>query len=425
MIQAKKFTLANGLRVIHVPMKDNPTAQVMVLVEVGSHFEQKKQSGISHFLEHMCFKGTERRSRPVDIVRELDQIGAEYNAFTGREYTGYWAKSQAAHFRTLMDIVSDVYLNSTLPEGEIKKEKGVVIEEINMYNDDPQSVVSDDFRTLMYGDQPAGWDIIGTRETVASFTREEILNYRKIHYVPESTILVVAGGVEEAELNSLANEYFGKMPKGEKGTKTKVVPPNKGVQVKLHTKKTDQTHVVLGFPTFDKYDNRRYALRVLRAVLRGGMSSRLFQRFRDELGMGYYINADYSHLTDMGTFSISTGIDVKRIEECVREIIAQIQSLRDTLVSDEELQKAKDYLSGRILLGLETSDDYADFYGFQELFSKEELRSPADAIARLKAVTAEEIQAIAKEYFTTENIHFAAIGPYDNEEEIKKYLRLS
>lgn len=424
MIKANTFTLANGLRVVHVPMTDNPTVEVMILVEAGSHFETKEQSGIAHFLEHMCFKGTVKRPRPVDIVRELDQIGAEYNAFTGREYTGYWMKAQAAHFTTISEIVSDIFLNSTFPEAEIEKEKGVVIGEINMYLDDPQSVVVDDFRTLMFGqDQAAGWDIAGFKETVQSFTKDQISQFQKGHYVPASSIVVVSGGVDEAQVKTMLDTHFAEMREGEKQNKTDTKLPERGVKLSLRQKKTDQTHLVFGFHTFNKYDERRYVSRVMRTVLRGGMSSRLFQRFRDELGMGYYINADYGHLTDSGTFTVSTGLDEKRLVEGVREIVAQFQKLRDELVSDEELQKARDYLSGRILLGLETSDDYADFYGFQALYSTEPIRTPEEVIKRLHAVTAEDIQAMAREYFTTENIHLAVIGPKQNEEEIRKYLR--
>ena len=217
-----KKVLKNGLRVITVPMKDNPTATVLVLVEAGSKYEEKKVNGISHFLEHMCFKGTSKRPKAIDISKELDTLGSQYNAFTAQEYTGYYAKSDAKHFHKIFDVVSDIYLNSTFPEIEMEKEKGVIIEEINMYEDMPQRHVQDLIMELLYGDQPAGWNIAGDKKNIFRMKRDDFVNYKKQHYLPEATVLVVAGAVTEKEVMTEVNKIFGKVVRGKKVNKRKV-----------------------------------------------------------------------------------------------------------------------------------------------------------------------------------------------------------
>src|SRR3989344_5944638 len=217
-----KKVLHNGLRVIIVPMKDNPTVTVLVLVEAGSKYEGKKNNGISHFLEHMCFKGTTKRPKAIDISKELDALGSHYNAFTAQEYTGYYAKSDAKHFVNIFDIVSDIYLNSTFPETEMQKEKGVIIEEINMYEDTPPKHLQDLIMKLLYGDQPAGWNIAGEKKNILNMKRDDFVNYHKKHYLPEATVLVVSGQVKQKEVFKEVNKIFGKIPRGIKGRKLKV-----------------------------------------------------------------------------------------------------------------------------------------------------------------------------------------------------------
>ncbi len=217
-----KKVLHNGLRVITVPMQDNPTVTVLVLVEAGSKYENKKNNGISHFLEHMCFKGTTKRPKAVDISKELDSIGSQYNAFTAQEYTGYYAKSDAKNFKQILDIVSDVYLNSTFPDTEIQKEKGVIIEEINMYEDMPSRHVQDLFMKLLYGDQPAGWNIAGEKQNILEMKREDFVDYKKNHYLPEATVIIVAGKVSEREVMNEVNKIFKAVKRGRKGGKLKV-----------------------------------------------------------------------------------------------------------------------------------------------------------------------------------------------------------
>ncbi|MEK7088848.1 MAG: pitrilysin family protein, partial [Patescibacteria group bacterium] len=220
-----KFTkkvLNNGLRVITVPMKDNPTVTVLVLVEAGSKYETKRINGLSHFLEHMCFKGTVKRPKAIDISKELDSLGSQYNAFTAQEYTGYYAKSDAKHFKQIFDVVSDIYLNSTFPNTEMQKEKGVIIEEINMYEDMPNRHVQDLIMKLLYGDQPAGWNIAGEKKNILNMKRDDFIKYKKAHYLPKATTIVVAGKVDEKQVMKEVNKVFGKIPHGIKAQKLKV-----------------------------------------------------------------------------------------------------------------------------------------------------------------------------------------------------------
>src|SRR3989344_2332681 len=203
-----KKVLHNGLRVIIVPMKDNPTVTVLVLVEAGSKYEGKKNNGISHFLEHMCFKGTSKRPKAINISKELDALGSHYNAFTAQEYTGYYAKSDAKHFNKIFDIVSDIYLNSTFPEIEMEKEKGVIIEEINMYEDMPQRHVQDLIMKLLFGHQPAGWNVAGEKKNILNMRRDDFTSFKKKHYLPEASVIVVSGQVTEEEVMKEVNKVF-------------------------------------------------------------------------------------------------------------------------------------------------------------------------------------------------------------------------
>ncbi|MDO8659367.1 MAG: pitrilysin family protein, partial [Candidatus Parcubacteria bacterium] len=336
-----KKVLKNGLRVVTVPMKDNPTVTVLVLVEAGSKYEEKKVNGISHFLEHMCFKGTIKRPKAVDISRELDTLGSQYNAFTGQEYTGYYAKSDARHFKQIFDVVSDIYLNSIFPETEMQKEKGVIIEEINMYEDLPSRRVQELIMKLLYGDQPAGWDIAGSKANILNMKRDDFVEYKKKHYLPEATVIIVAGKVTERQVMDEVNKIFKDVERGHKGQKLKTKDIQSKPEVLVSFKKTDQTHFVLGVRTYDLFDKKNIVLAVLSGILGGGMSSRLFVKLREELGVCYYVRALNDVYTDHGYFQISAGVDNKRINEVVGVVLEECNKLKNYKVSDEELNKVK------------------------------------------------------------------------------------
>lgn len=423
MTKPKKKILKNGLRVVMVPMKDNPTVTVLVLVGTGSDYEAKKVNGISHFLEHMCFKGTIKRPTAQSISHELDALGAQYNAFTDHEMTGYYAKADAKKFKQIFDVVSDIYLNSTFPAPEIEKEKGVIVEEINMYEDMPQRHVQELFDQVLYGEQPAGRGIAGTKENVWAMTRDDFVKYKKAHYVASSTVIIVTGNVTEKEVNKQVRKYFGDIHDGIKSKKVKTKISQTKPNIILKYKETDQTHFVLGVRSFDLFDKRNPTLSLLGGVLGTGMSSRLFIKLREEMGVAYYVRALNDASLDHGSFQISAGVNNARLEEVLREIIKECTKLKTELVTERELAKVKSFIIGNSKLSLEATDDIANFYGAQELL-KGELKTIEEKAKLLEAVNAEDIRKIARKIFITKNLNIALIGPYKNKQNLEKILKL-
>ena len=419
-----KTILPNGLRLVTVPMKDNPTATVLVLVEAGSKYETKANNGVSHFLEHMCFKGTKKRPTPLAISHELDSIGAQYNAFTAQEFTGYFAKGQFGDRAQLLDVVSDIYLNSTLPAEAMEKERGVIIEEINMYEDIPQRQVADEFMALLYPEQPAGYSIAGTKEHIRAMKREDFLNYRKAHYLSQATVVVVAGNIDEEKVKKEVAEAFKNSPMGNKSSKPAVVEKQKKPALAIKEKKTDQTHFILGVRSFGIFDKRDIVLRLLAEVLGGGMSSRLFQKLREEMGVCYYVKADNDAFTDHGIFGVAAGVTPARLAEVVKAVLAEFQKLKKASVAVAELAKAKAHLIGSMFLSLESSDSLAEYYGFQEIFKKE-IKNPAEIAEKIKAISAADLKNLAGEIFVESQLNLAVIGQNADKTELEKTLRLA
>lgn len=406
----KKTTLSNGLRIITVPVKQSKAVTVMVLVGAGSDYETKDINGLSHFLEHMCFQGTTNRKEVGQISRELDSLGAQSNAFTGEEYTGYWAKAHNKHTFKLIDIVSDIYQNPILDTDAMEREKGVVIEEMKMYEDMPHAKAGEVFESLVYGDQPAGWPIIGNEKVVRSITADAIREYQKKHYVAKGTIVVVSGTFNEKKVIEEIKRRFLNISKGKKHSKQKTKESQNKPQIKVHTKETDQTHVVLGFRTYPLRHKDNVKIKVLEAILGHGMSSRLFKKLRDEMGICYYVRAANSAYSDRGYFAIASGLSKNRVEEGVEAMLSEVSRLKHELVSKEELEKAKEVLSGNMYLSLETSDSFADFYAFQDLLGQK-IKTPEEKEKLLRKVSAKDIQKIAQQIFKQETLNLALVGP--------------
>ena len=418
----KKTTLKNGLRIITVPMKDNNTTTVMVLVEAGSNYEDKKNNGISHFLEHVCFKGTDKRPTSAVINHELDAIGSQSNAFTGNEYTGYYAKAHHSKTEKLMDIVSDIYLNSTLPEAEIEKEKGVIVEEINMYEDLPQRKVVEVYENLLYDGSSAGLTILGPRENIKNMKREDFLNYRNEHYLSGATTVVVSGKMNEQKVIKQIEKLFSGIKKGKPAVLPKVSFVQKKPQVKLFYKETDQTHLVIGFRAFERGDRRNSTLGLLSTILGGGMSSRLFQKMREELGICYYVRSSKNTYRTHGDFAISAGVSNARVREAVSGIMAEIKKMTVESISEAELRKAKDYSIGNMFLALESSDSLADFFGFQELLHDKKIKTAEDIVKDIEKVSSKDILKLSKEIFKNSSLNLAVVGPYKDEKEFLDIL---
>jgi predicted Zn-dependent peptidase len=406
-----------------VPQQGSLAASVVILVEAGSEYERKPVNGISHFLEHMTFKGTERRPRVGQIAEELAGLGAQSNAFTGQEYTGYWAKAESRKLPQILDIVSDLYLHPLFDPREIEKERGVIVEEINMYNDMPKAKVQEDLAALIYGDQPAGWSITGDKETVRRLERSDFLEYRAERYVPNGTLVIVAGKFNERSVLKKVRDEFDPLPRRTAPKKERTHERQISPKLSVRFKESEQSHLAFGFRAFSLFDRRRYDVQVLAAVLGGGMSSRLFKRVREELGAAYYVHADAELFLDHGVFGIAVGADHGKTEIVTRAVLEECRKLRDELVPKEELARAKEQMIGNLILGLETSDELASFYGGQEMLTRK-IESPATLVSRIKAVTPASVRTVARRIFRNDRMNFAAVGPYRHDGIFKKIITL-
>ena len=422
MHKSNKILLKNNLRVISVPMADALTTTILILVDAGSEYETRKNNGVSHFLEHMCFKGTEKRLSSLDITSELDAVGAAYNAFTSNQYTGYYAKVQPKYFDEILDIISDIYLNPVFNQREIEKERGVIIEEINMYEDLPMRRVQEFFTNLLYGDQPAGWDIAGKKEIIRRINRNDFIEYQKNHYLGKSTIVVVTGNFNEKEAVKKIESAFSGIRTGKKIQKLKTVESQKSPRIFLKMKETDQAHLVVGVRAFDIFDKRKYAINLLADILGGGMSSRLFQKLREEMGAAYYVKSEADLLSDHGFLTASAGVDNNKVSEAIKAVVEEFERLVKEPIEKEELQRVKDRCVGGLIMGLETSDQLAGFYGGQEIITKK-IVSPEETIKKIQAVKVEEISAVAKDIFKNNKLNLAIIGPFKEKPRFEQILK--
>ena len=421
----KKTTLDNGLKIISIPMENANSVTVLILVGTGSKYETKDINGISHFLEHMFFKGTSKRPSTLNISETLDSVGGQYNAFTDKEVTGFWAKVDKKHSDVALDWITDIFLNSKFDEIEMEREKGVIIEEVNMYLDTPMAYIGELFEELLYADTPAGWPVIGTKENILSFNKEKVVGYFKSHYSPANVIVCVAGAVNTKEVEEKIKDYFKEVPEGVADQKVAVKEQQSEPQLLLRYKKTDQTHFCLGVRAYDLFDKRRYGLALLSVILGGNMSSRLFIKVRERNGLAYSIHTSTSNATDAGYLVTQAGIDHKNLEKSVELILEEYKDLRDKKITEKELQKAKDYLRGAMSLSLDSSDSQASFYGMQELLEKDML-TPEEKFEKIDEVTVDQIKEIAEDIFQPEKLNLSVIGPFEEKDfdRLKQLLKL-
>ncbi len=403
-------------------MESTRTVTVLVMVGTGSKYETKEINGISHFLEHMMFKGTEKRPNKLDISRELDGIGAEYNAATSKENTWYYAKASVKKIDTVMDVIFDIFLNSKLDEKEINMERGVIIEELNMYRDIPQRYVSDLFERLLYGDQPAGWDIGGDKETILNLKRDEFLNYFNTHYIASKTVVAIAGNVDPEEIKSKVDRHFKNIRRGNEFGKPAVTEKQDEPRILLHKKKTDQTNFILGVRSYDKFNDKKYPLGIMSVVLGGGMSSRLFSEVRDKRGLAYDIHAGGETYTDSGFFIVKAGVNNQKVKEALRVVMEELRKVKKEGITSQELQRAKDQIEGSMALGLEHSDAVAEAYA-ESLIFHDKILTPEGELDKMKKVTLEDVAEVASEIFDDEKLNLSLIGPFDKEDEFKRILK--
>lgn len=401
------------------------SATALVTVGAGSRYENKQNNGISHFLEHMFFKGTQSRPTFMEISGLIDGIGGEFNAFTGKEYTGYYIKAGKNNIGICLNLLSDMLQHSKFDEAEIEKEKGVIIEEINMYEDTPMRNIGDVFERLLYGDTPLGWDTAGEKEIIRSLNRENFVSYMDSLYSPSNITVVAAGGIDEENIHKLTTKYFGGMKSFSTPSALPVVESQKAPKAFIKHKKTEQAHMALGVRAVPLNSPLKYPLSVLSGILGGGMSSRLFSEVREKRGLAYYVRASSDQYTDAGSLVVTASVDPKRAEEAVEVILSELESLKSGKkpVTAEELKKAKEYMKGHLVLALEDSQAVSIFYGTQELIEPETL-NPDEMLAKIDAVTIEDVTKVANDYFKQDTLNFAIIGNFEDKNKFEKLLKL-
>ena len=419
-----RIVLPNGLRVISIPMPSFESATALVMVGAGSRYETRKNNGISHFLEHMAFKGTQKRPSALDISSLIDGIGGEFNAFTGKEYTGYYVKAAKTNVETTLDVLSDMLQHSKLDPTEIEKEKGVIAEEINLYEDMPMRKIGDIYERLLYGDTPMGWDIAGEKDIIRMITRDDFIAYMDEFYSPHNMTVVIAGGVEPGAMQELASEYFGKMKKFASAKPKAVKEMQKKPEVLIQEKKTEQIHIALGVRGASVQSPDRYELEVLASILGGGMSSRLFSEVREKRGLAYYVRSSSDEYKDTGSLVSTAGIDPKRVKEAVEVMMQEYQKVASGSmnITDKELKKAKEYIKGHLVLELEDSRAVSTFYAHQELI-EDEILNPDEVLEKVDAVTVDQVDAVGKKYFVDEGLNLALIGNFSDRQALVDLLK--
>jgi len=376
---------------------------------------------MAHFLEHMCMKGGQKYSTPYAVSSALDSLGAESNAFTSTEATAYFAKGHPKHFSKMLDVIADVYLRPRLEAEELEKERGVVIEEINLRDDMPMARASHLLNELMYGDQPAGWHTLGTKEVIRSIDQQSMKDFHSRHYNSLNTIVVVAGDVPTKGLREKIESYFGQMTVGRPSKRLKPKLIKTGPKITITGRETDQVHLRLGAYAYPATSKNLPALMVLNSVLSGGMSGRLFQKLREEMGVCYYVSSRVEEHDSYGHLVVAAGVDTSRVNESLQAIVDEMRRLSSELVDSRELKKSKDYLIGNMFLDLETSLGLADFYLEQEILS-EVLETPDQKARLLKSVEATDIRRVARSIFKSADLSLSLVGNYNDRSALKKIL---
>ena len=416
----EKETLPNGLRILTANVDQAQSVTCMIMLAAGSRYETRDTNGIAHFSEHMFFKGTENRPTAKEIAQEIDSIGAEFNAFTGKEYTGYYVKCAAEHRDVALDVLVDMIRRSKFDADEIEREKGVIVEEMNMYFDTPRDFIGGVYEELLYGDQPLGWDIIGRKETVRGASRDTFLGYLDRWYKPSRMVVGVGGKIGDG-LDERLGELLGDLEPEETPAPDPLGPLPQNGRVRVYTKQSDQAHICLGVHSYPLEHPDRYALQLLATVLGGGMSSRLFTEVRERRGLAYYVFGLNHSYTDAGSLYSQAGVDINRIEEAVSTVATELKKVAREPIPLDELEKARNFAKGRFVLGLESPQGLIVF-GLRTEVLEGKPREPEEVLASLDAVTGEDVQRVAQDLIAEERLRLALIGPFDDADRFDKLL---
>jgi len=422
MLTIKKINLPSKLRIVTVPMKSTEAVTIMIMVKAGSRYETQNIRGISHFLEHMFFKGGERYQTSREVAEAIDSIGGVFNAFTGNQFVAYFVKVAKEYAETAFDVLSDMLLNARFDEDGLNRERGVVLEEYKMISDDPKRLIDDEFEQMLISNHPLGWSTIGLPKVIKSLQRKDFVNYKNKLYTAPNIVVSVAGNIEPSEVKKLTEKY---LPYKKSAKKSQALPYRPGKvrkKIKIIYKDTKQAHLVLGVPTFGAFSAHKYTAKILAAVLGGGMSSRLFTSVRERHGLAYYVYGSSINYTDAGYLIAKAGVDKLRIDLAIRTILDEFKLFVTEKVSNEELKKAKEFVIGHMVLDMEDSSEVAYEYASQELLY-DQIDTLVDKKRKINAVTSKQVQALAKQIFKDSAWHLVVIGPYKDSKRFANLLK--
>ncbi len=422
----EKTVFSNGVRLVKIPFKDTRAITVLFLFGVGSRFEFKQINGASHFIEHLMFKGTKKRPTTLDISKELDRVGAEFNAMTSKDYTGFYVKISREHQDLAVDILADILLNSKFENTEIKRERGVIIEEINMYHDNPLMYIDNLLEQVIFVGNSLAWDISGPVSVIKKISRKQLIDFRDTVYRPDNVIVAVSGKVSDELIKIVKSKYIDKLKKNKikssAGFKQFKINQNEP-RIKLQYRKTKQVQLALGFPAGGYDDPDAYALHLLSIILGGNMSSRLFISVRERRGLCYFVRCYPNFYQEVSSFVVQSGLDITRLEEALGVIQQELRKIKNKGVTDRELHDATEFIRGKIVLNLEDSSNLAEYYAKQELLVGKIL-TPEQKMKKYEAVTVSDIQRVARKVFVREKFNLALIGPVKSKKKLFKQINI-
>jgi predicted Zn-dependent peptidase len=418
-----KKTYSNGLTLLTVPVDTAASVTMSIFVKAGSRYEESRVNGISHYLEHVHFKGTKKYPTTKILSEVVDSIGGEFNANTGKEHTQYYISAAKEHLDVIFDVLTELIKNPIFDEKELEREKGVILEEINMYKDNPQIHVEALFEETLWPGTPLGRDIAGTAEKVKAISRDDVINYRNKWYKPSNMIIAVAGNFSQAKIEKLVDRKWGKVKNKKVGKWKLAKPTKKGPKLKIQNKATEQAHMFVGFPAYSYDQKKNYPLKVLSAILGAGLSSRLFIQIRERKGLAYYVTSSTENYLDTGTFYVKSGLKISSAPEALEMILKELRKIRDKGITRAELKKAKEQIKGRLALGLENTHEKLDWNLGQEAFT-DKIVSIEKTFENFNKVKLEEVNKVARELIRQDRLHVAIIGPFPDKKIFEDRMKL-
>lgn len=418
----KKFTTNNGLRILINQMPHTRSASISIYVGAGSRYESEEEAGISHFVEHMCFKGTKTRPNPKDISEAIEGIGGVMNAATDRELTTYWCKVPDTHFETALDVLIDMIKNSLFENSEIEKERQVILEELAMTKDVPSYSADLLIDEVMWPDNPVGRDVGGSKESVVGITKDMLLTYLKNQYTLSNIVISIAGNVDPERTVSKISKYFEDWSPYAEKPWIPMLDEQAESRLKIEYRKTEQAHICIGLKGIRTLHEDRYPVALLNTILGEGMSSRLFLEVRENRGLAYDVHSTVTHLKDCGSLIVYAGVEPKNAKLAINCILSELSNIKNG-ISEEELNKSKEFLKGRLMLRMEDSRSVSSWYGSQELLNQTSM-TPEEMIEKVELVTTDDIKRVAQYIIVSDKINLALVGPFKTDRGFRKLLKV-